>query len=754
MGVAPYLDEPAGVDRKGTPGRSPLAQGVIRVSFILALMLGVSHVPHPILLAQEATPEFRVGAEVVALDVVVRDDQGNTVRDLRPDEIRIYEDGVEQELVSFRLRAAGRVSGAPDPGEPESTPTSPEPEGFVEEGPSDEDARHVNLVTLVFDQLGPDGRRIAREAGLALASITNRDDLLVSVFKVRESLALVQQFTADRQLVREAVLQATGAANTEYTNATEDLVAAVERDRQAQELLDQAIVVGSTEAGATAAQLGQLADVTRMAVDSLRLTQTLQREQQGNASLYSLLALSRNQQRLAGRKTILYFSEGLQVPTALEHVLRQAISEANRANVSIYTVDARGLTVEPRMDATRETLRQSRVALERQANRRGIGAVSKEEVLALDTAENALRMDVQGALTDLAHGTGGTLIADTNRVGPAIERAVGDMRGYYELVYIPTNPAYDGTFREVDVEVTRPDTRVQSRSGYFALPPGEGTANFAYEVDLLRALRHHPLPTDFALRASPFRFGPESDGIRHTLVLEVPLAGLTFEPDERGEADQVHLSILAQLRDPTGLVVDKFTEDSPVFLPRQQRAALQQGNAVFLRSFALAPGRYTLEMAVVDQLADRYSASRSLLDVPPPAPGLAASEIALIKRQEAVPSGVLDSPDPFRQGQTRLVPWLAEPQLRPGDALSLFLVAYPSSDLEAVALLEFVKDGAVVRQTFTALPHPDAAGRSPFMAEVPTGELEAGRYEVRVLLKQGGLIAHRTAHFVLNRTSS
>ena len=48
----------------------------------------------------------------------------------------------------------------------------------------------------------------------------------------------------------------------------------------------------------------------------------------------------------------------------------------------------------------------------------------------------------------------------------------------------------------------------------------------------------------------------------------------------------------------------------------------------------------------------------------------------------------------------------------------------------------------------------DAAGRSPFVAEVPTGELEPGRYEVRVLLKQGGLVAHRKAHFVLDRTSS
>jgi hypothetical protein len=258
------------------------------------------------------------------------------------------------------------------------------------------------------------------------------------------------------------------------------------------------------------------------------------------------------------------------------------------------------------------------------------------------------------------------------------------------------------------------------------------------------------LPRDFALRAFPFRFGPEPDGIRHTVVLEVPLAGLTFESDERGDTDQVHLSILVQLRDPTGLVVEKFTEDSPVFLPRQQRTALQQGNAVFLRSFALAPGRYTLEMAVMDRLAQHYSASRSVLDVAAPAPGLAASELALIKREETVPTGVLDSPDPFRQGQTRLVPWLGEPSLGPEDTMSLFVVAYPSNDREAVALLEYVRDGHVVGQSLTELPPPDATGRSPLVAHVPTGELAAGSYEVRVLLKQGGLVAQRKARFVLN----
>ena len=83
--------------------------------------------------------------------------------------------------------------------------------------------------------------------------------------------------------------------------------------------------------------------MANMAVNALRLTDTLQREQQGHSSLFSILSLARQQQPLAGRKTILFFSEGLQAPPTLDHVLLAAISEANRANVSVYAVDARGL---------------------------------------------------------------------------------------------------------------------------------------------------------------------------------------------------------------------------------------------------------------------------------------------------------------------------------------------------------------------------------------------------------------------------
>jgi VWFA-related protein len=715
--------------------------GLARVSCVLPILLGGAAT----LRGQEQVSEFQSGAEVVVLDVVVRDDSGGTVRDLDADEVRVFEDGVEQEILSFRLQALGEDSTSA----PMAVGGAEARDAFPPVPRESAAPTHANLVTLVFDQLGPDGRRVARAAGRSLARLTDRPDLLVSVFQVRESLRLVQQFTTDREVLQQAVDAATGEVNTQYTDATDLLEEAAEDEREARRRLEAVGAVSTYEQANAAARLGQEVDIARMAVDALRLTQTLQREQQGHASLYSLLALAKQQQRLAGRKTILYFSEGLQVPPSLEHVLRQAVSEANRANVSIYAVDARGLTSVRELESTRQTLQQAADASRQQMMNRGLTPVTREQVFALETAENALRMDVQGALRDLAEGTGGSLIADTNDVEGAIERAVGDMRGYYEIVYAPTNSEYDGSFRRIGVDVSRKDVRVQARSGYFALPPGEGTATFAFEVDLLRAMRRYPLPYEFAVRAAPFRFGPEEGGVRHTLVAEIPLAGIRFEGDERGEADRAHISILAVLRDRTGLVVEKFSEDSPVFLPHQQRALFKQGNAVFLRSFTLPPGRYTLETAVVDQLSGHHSVQRADIDVPKPGPGMVVSEVALIKRTEDVPSGALASDDPFRQGGTRLVPWLSEPRVARADPLSVFLVAYPPNGSRTDVLFELVRDGQVVSQSLSELPPADAAGRAPFVATVPTEALAPGSYEVRLLVKQGGLVAQRKIHFVL-----
>src|SRR5438128_3968778 len=70
-------------------------------------------------------PTFRVQVDLVTNDVVVRDDKGNFVPDLKQNEFEIYEDGVKQEVVQMTVVTGGRVTNVLAP------PPPPPPEGII-----------------------------------------------------------------------------------------------------------------------------------------------------------------------------------------------------------------------------------------------------------------------------------------------------------------------------------------------------------------------------------------------------------------------------------------------------------------------------------------------------------------------------------------------------------------------------------------------------------------------------------------------
>jgi hypothetical protein len=299
--------------------------------------------------------------------------------------------------------------------------------------------------------------------------------------------------------------------------------------------------------------------------------------------------------------------------------------------------------------------------------------------------------------------------------------------------------------------VKRPGISVQSREGYFALPPGEGSVDFPWELPLLAALKASPPPRDFETHSSAYRFGPERGEVRHTMVAEIPLEGLSFEG--RGGTRKAHFSVLAVVRDAQGAVREHFSQDSPVEVPEKNLEALRRGNAVFTRSFTVPPGRYSLELVVLDQVAKHASVRKSVLVVAPPRPGLALSSVTVVKRTEPLPEGALESSDPLRNGSNRIVPFVGEPTFQPGETVSLFLIAYPAAypaGTGTVGLtLEFSRDGTVVGRSSLDLPAADSLGRIPYVASVPTKSLAPGRYEVSAVVRAGEAAARERAFFTV-----
>jgi hypothetical protein len=428
-------------------------------------------------------------------------------------------------------------------------------------------------------------------------------------------------------------------------------------------------------------------------------------------------------------------------------MFRSVVSEANRANLSVYAVDARGLRSASDFDRTRTDLRDAAETSRRQIQSRGGRAVTREDVMAPEVAEAAINLNVQGMLGALSAETGGRLIANSNDVRAGLGRAIDDMSGYYEITYDPQVAAFDGRFRKIELKVKRPGVRVQARAGYFALPPGEGSVNFPWELALAEALHAGAPPHDFALRTATYHFGPEDGAVRHTLVAEIPLEGLAFE--EKGSVRRAHFSVMVVIRDAKGAVQERFSQDSPVEAKEKDLAALRRGNAVFTRSFRLAPGRYNVEMAVLDAATKRASVRRSVLVVAPPRPVLGLSSLTVVKRIEPVTEGALDSADPLRTGPNRIVPFVEEPAFRAGDAVPLFLVAYARGEGRPGLTLELAREGEVVARSSAELPAADGEGRIPYVATIPSQSLAPGRYEVTAAVREGEAIARETAFFTI-----
>jgi VWFA-related protein len=688
---------------------------------------------------------FRSATDLVVLDVVVRDRRGQIVRDLKSSEIEIQEDGARQHITQFRFFEGGVLVNSEPPASSDPSRSVVTPDGTTVKT-----LHHPNLVTMVFDQLGPQARTLARTAALDFVRLQDRSDVLVSVFQIDQTLRLTQQFTTDRQKLQAAITQVTGEANTQYLAGTDELKRAVEAADAARQALETAsgATVNAAEGAPTVAGLAQQAAMADFVVNALRMTQTLQREQQGISSLHALLSLAKKQQILSGRKTILFFSEGLQAPPSLEHVLKSAISEANRANVSIYAVDARGLLTGSDMHDARDMLQDAVQTSQRQNMSRGNRPVTREEVMVSDTAESAIRLNTQATLAELAESTGGALIGNSNDLRKGITRAIGDLSGYYEAAYTPTNQTFDGRFRRIAIKVSRPGATVQARSGYFALPPGEAAVDFPYELDLVMALRAETAPHDLPLHARTFRFGTEGDRRRFTLVAELPLDSVRTTTAARGQ-QQLHFSFLALVRDGTGGVAEKFSEDTPVLVAPDRLAALRQGSAVFIRSFTLAPGDYTMQAAAMDQ----QSRQRGVAQAPIAAvraSGLAISTPAFIKRTESISPGALPSSDPFRVGETRMVPYVTVPEVRSGD-LPLFLMVYPAATEPppASVLLEFSRQGKVTGRSTPALSAPDKQGQISLVAPIPVARFPPGGYDLRVAVQQGSQTVEETVTFTV-----
>jgi VWFA-related protein len=149
-----------------------------------------------------------------------------------------------------------------------------------------------------------------------------------------------------------------------------------------------------------------------------------------------------------------FFSEGLDIDMSqdvdLLDEVRRVFAAAARANVTIYTVDPRGVA----------TIGDELLQIRGNDSRGELNFGARQLWAELRTAQHSLRT--------FAEETGGVAAVGSNDFTRAFNRIVADASTYYLLGYRPTNSATDGTFRSVQVRVSRSGAQVRARKGYYA----------------------------------------------------------------------------------------------------------------------------------------------------------------------------------------------------------------------------------------------------------------------------------------------
>jgi hypothetical protein len=420
----------------------------------------------------------------------------------------------------------------------------------------------------------------------------------------------------------------------------------------------------------------------------------------------------------------------------LDAIFRNLTSMANRANVTFYSVDTRGVTTYAQNAGATNQLNNANNASSMSTLQEG--NANKDEMRASDNAETSSRANVQLPLRNLAEATGGFLLGESNDLRTPLRHLSEEIASYYELTYNPHIDNYDGSFHKLKLESERKNLVLQARNGYFALPPEARAAGMeTFELPLLKALSDAQVSHDVEFRASAFLQQPRSDGTDLSVLVEVPLHGLQAKPDAAQKGFDVHFSLAALVKDDKGEVAGpKLTRDRSVHVTADQ---LKMGNFVEKMPLDLPPGKYSLETAVMDRESGKMGIEHSGFTVGPTGKGVRISSLASVRSYTPNVKG-LDPNEPFQFQGGSITPTLNNnvPHVE-NSVLRLFFVVYQDHSISAkpTVEIEFLQNGKSLTKVPMQLPDADAQGRIPYVMTVPAAAIPPGVYQVRATAKQG-----------------
>jgi VWFA-related protein len=635
-----------------------------------------------------ATPD--VGTrDQMAVDIVARSKNNRPVTDLNLRDIVVSDAGKPAQLTDLRL----------------VTPAS----------------GSAPMVTMVFDSMTPAPARAAQRIAAQIISLLPPQSSF-AVFSVKGRLRLFQDFTTDRT----ALLTATSATNA--AGAQADFSAAEKRFLAlANPGVDKSAATASGEERARAQAL----------VSILMKAQQSARELHTSPAIAGLLTLADAQKKLPGRRVILFFSEALGANPKSEAGVQQVIDAANLAGVPIYTIDTSALGAKGSSEEVAFFTAPSA------GIHGGTPFLSMGPVGVYAPAKDADTPGAHGgSLAALANGTGGFRInaaGNADKLTKPLEQLIADISAYYEATYTPALKDNDSQLHPIQISSRRSGVAI-----------ADAPIVQPFEVPLLKILDGPTLPSDVAFHQAVLRWGGDFSESSNELAIEVPISLLNVHKDESASLYSAHVTILAQIKDKSGAVLEHFSEDIARRGDLKQIDSFLADRLTLQRPFVAPPGDYVLEAAVTDLNGGKSGAQRAEFTIPDAGDGPRLSDVALVLRTAALDG----SPEPSETmvyNKTRVVPNLSRHVRAEASRISFFFCLRQgarTAGSEFTLEMDVQRNGLPVAHSSNTILGA-AAKDSVHFATMESKSFLPGEYRAVFTLRQGDRTASRAIDFTV-----
>jgi len=660
--------------------------------------------PGTLFAQQTASPDeytFKVQSSIVLTNVIVRDKKtGEVVKGLKPSDFTILENGKPQKIETFDFENVDQMI-QPQPQTTVSGEISVTALLNKAAHPDVVALRDHRLIVMFFDlsSMQVDDLDRAVESAQDYVNKKMQPADLVALVSMGTSLSIDQDFTADKTALLHGIGVYNGSEGQGFTPGSEG---------------------GGTDATSDDAGSYVPDDSEYNALNTDR-------------ELYAIRTIAKSLDRVDERKSLLYFSGGL-TRNGIENEasLRAAVSAAVHANISIYSVDSRGLQALPPVgDASKGSLRGTSAytggAMQSQLN----SNFSSQETLATLSAD-----------------TGGTAFFDSNDFAPAFQKIQQDTSAYYILGYRSSNPARDGTFRKLTVKMNRSDVKLEYRPGYYAPSDFQHSNSEDRELQLTQQLQSDLPATDVPvyLQALYFRLNEGHFFIPVSIV--VPGSQVPFS--KNGDRDKATLDIDGVVKNGQGLTVGNVRDTVKLTLDQSQQ--VRSKNIQYETGFTLVPGTYHLKFVVRENQTGLMGSFETDIQVPDfKKTPLKLSSVVLASQQTQNAKAAKHDPSPLIRDGVAWLPNVPHVFRQDQHLYVLYEVYDPAKSKGAPAgkpvrvltNIEFLNAGVKVYETplveADSLNVPDR-GAVAFQFDVPLAQLKPGLYttQVNVIDDAGG----------------